>query len=160
VGVHERTKKMVADPDPDCTFIIRIGSRFCGKQCSCTICVSNFLIMEDKEVYKTNGVLVLALLAIYTFILIYHEKQVNELLYGALGLLVIQMVFFKLAYYIAYGWMQFGKGLGFVNSKVLLSLVFLIVVVPIGFLKRKKADAKSTNWLPSSESKVDFKKMG
>lgn len=116
--------------------------------------------MEEKEVYKTNGVLILALLAIYLFLFYRHEKQVVELLIAALFLSSIQLLYFKLAYYIAFGWMQLGKGLGYINSKILLSIVFLVVVVPIGILKRKKKSATSSNWLQSDVKEVDFRKLG
>ncbi len=116
--------------------------------------------MEDKDVYKTNAVLILALLAFFSFFLIRHDKLIYELLYTAIALSVIQLLFFKLSYYIAYGWMQFGKALGFINSKLILSLVFILILLPIGLLKRKTIPNKDTNWKQPDKITVDFTKMG
>lgn len=114
--------------------------------------------MEEKEVYKTNGVLVLAALAIYAFFLLRHGKSYEGFLIAGLTLLVIQLLFFKLSYYIAFGWIQFGKALGYVNSRILLSIVFFLVVAPIGLLRSKKPAPTSSNWKAAS-GKVDFWKM-
>lgn len=116
--------------------------------------------METKEVYKINTLLALVLIAVYAFLMIRFEYILNGLLYFAIAILFIQAISEKIAYYIAFSWMKFGKVLGAVQSKILLSILFLFIVVPIGLLKKKKIDNSTSNWINAPKSTVDFNKMG
>lgn len=63
------------------------------------------------------------------------------------------------------GWMAFGHALGWVNTRIILTLLFVLVVVPVGLvmrlfrdpLDRKMRDGRSSYWIardqaPSPES--------
>lgn len=53
------------------------------------------------------------------------------------------------------GWLAFGHALGWVNTRVILTLVFVLVVVPVGLvmrlfrdpLDRKMKDGRSSYWI-------------
>jgi uncharacterized membrane protein len=64
-----------------------------------------------------------------------------------------------MAHKISYGWEKLGKTLGWINSRVLLSLFFVVVITPIAFLYRTKKTkhSESSDWKDSS-TKNDFTK--
>ena len=54
----------------------------------------------------------------------------------ALGLLVVGLFVPPLGRLVAWAWLQLGHLLGFVMSRVLLSLVFFLVLLPMALLRR------------------------
>ena len=54
------------------------------------------------------------------------------LLIGAIGLLIPAA-----AKIIHWGWMKLAEGIGFVMNKVILTVIFICVVVPLGWITRK-----------------------
>jgi len=51
------------------------------------------------------------------------------------------------------GWMRLGHGLGFVNSRIFLGIIFYLVVTPLGLLRRVfSADPMNRRWDPRVES--------
>lgn len=58
------------------------------------------------------------------------------LLYAGMGIGLVAALSPVAAAYIAWAWMQLGRALGWVNGKVLLSLVFFLFLVPMGFIYR------------------------
>jgi hypothetical protein len=78
-----------------------------------------------------------ALLVIATgFLLLYLLKDKDWMLYVAFGAGLIGIFIKPFARLIATGWYKLGDLLGFVVSKVVLTLVFFILLVPISFLYR------------------------
>jgi hypothetical protein len=57
--------------------------------------------------------------------------------YVALGLLLIGLFFKRLAVRLAGAWLGFAAVLGAVNSKVLLTLVYYVVLAPVAFVYRR-----------------------
>jgi len=86
--------------------------------------------MDKHEVYKTINVLVLASMA--GFLL----SRSSVFLLFAAGLLISNLVYFRLSRVIAFWWLKFSRFLGRINSAVLLTLVFFLLLTPIGFLYR------------------------
>jgi hypothetical protein len=60
-------------------------------------------------------------------------------------------------------WMALAEAMAFVSSRIILSLVFLLVVTPLGFVMRRtrwdplqrRADRKATYWTPYSVRQHD-----
>lgn len=96
--------------------------------------------MKKDKSLDTILVLVLALVVFY---LLKHKVY---LLYAALVLGAIGLFIPSLARNIHWAWMKLAEGLGFVMSKVILSLIFIVFLVPLSFLKRsfsKKGSSKN-----------------
>lgn len=67
------------------------------------------------------------------FYLITHEKV---LLYVALGIGLSGIFIQPLAGLISYLWYKLGDAMGFVMSKIILSIIFLLLLTPIALLYR------------------------
>jgi hypothetical protein len=87
---------------------------------------------ERKKHLETIIVLVLALIVIYWFV------GNRYLLWGAFALGAIGVFIPWLAGKIHWAWMKLAHVLGYVMSKVMLTLVYVLVVVPMGIFSRKK----------------------
>lgn len=57
-------------------------------------------------------------------------------LYISLGVGILGMVFPWAAKLIHLGWTSLGKALGFVNSRILLGVIFFFVLTPLALLRR------------------------
>ena len=87
---------------------------------------------ERKKHLETIIVLVLAL------IVIFWVSGNKYLLWGAFGLGAIGVFIPWLAAKIHWAWMKLAHVMGYVMSKVMLTLVYVLVVVPMGIFSRKK----------------------
>lgn len=83
-----------------------------------------------KEVYSTIIVLALAMLALN---LIFHLRYTDI---AAAILLLTAIAAYPIASLVTMVWLKFAELLGTVNSKILLSLIFFVFLVPISFLYR------------------------
>ncbi|HEY0679180.1 MAG TPA: hypothetical protein VGD17_12905 [Chitinophagaceae bacterium] len=88
--------------------------------------------MERTKHLETIIVLVLALIVIYWFV------DSRYLLWAAFGLGAIGVFIPYLAGKIHWAWMKLAHVLGYVMSKVMLTLVYVIIVIPMGIFSRKK----------------------
>ncbi|MBO8232704.1 hypothetical protein CU311_08335 [Prochlorococcus marinus str. MU1402] len=64
-----------------------------------------------------------------------HEFRTWTLWVGIIGL-VLGLTSPRLLYYPYKGWMAIGLTLGWFNSRIILSLVYIIVLLPISFVMR------------------------
>lgn len=115
--------------------------------------------MTKEKIYSTNLVLAAGLIIISLIF-----KKLDFLLYVALGVMVLTAMSDFLGLWIAKAWMGFGKVLGNINGKIILSIFFFILLVPIAFLKKiigkKETENSNTNWqVLQKEDVVDFDKM-
>ncbi len=62
------------------------------------------------------------------------------------------------------GWMRAAALLGEVNSRIILTVLFYLVIAPVGFvlrhlvrdpLDRSLSDGKASNWIPRARTPVD-----
>jgi hypothetical protein len=60
----------------------------------------------------------------------------HELIYWAMGVLLINMVKPKIYSPVAIVWFKLAELLGTITSRIILSVVFFIVVTPVGLLRR------------------------
>jgi hypothetical protein len=57
--------------------------------------------------------------------------------YAALGLLLIGLLFRRLAVKLSVLWLSFAAVLGAVNSKILLTVIYYLVLVPVALIYRR-----------------------
>ena len=86
--------------------------------------------MTKDQCKDTGMAMVLILLIAYVIL-----KQV-DLIYAAIGLHVLNMVVPQIFKPLAIFWFGLSHLLGTLVSKILLSLVFFVVVTPVGLLRR------------------------
>lgn len=92
-----------------------------------------FIVLMKLKISKawvTILVLVTGLLVIYFF---YHFKS---LLYVAITILTLSFLSKFLREKIAWAWMKFAEILGFVNGKIILTLIYFLLLTPIAFIYR------------------------
>ena len=86
--------------------------------------------MSDKKITE-------ALLTVTVGMLIIHFLfDVAILSKVALGIGLIGLFVRPLAKWIAWGWYKLSEGLAYVNSRILLSVVFFLALVPIALFSR------------------------
>ncbi len=90
--------------------------------------------MLEKEntiqAYKNLIIITLGLYIIgYWLALPYYEIV-------CLGILVLGVISTKLTTFISFLWMKLAEGLGYVNSKILLTVIYVVVLCPLAFLVR------------------------
>ena len=86
-------------------------------------------IKVDRETtYKTVMVLALALLIAR---LIFKS---DYFLYAGIGLLLLSLAAYKIAWYITWVWLKFSHLIGTVQSKIILSIIFYIFLTPLALL--------------------------
>ena len=116
--------------------------------------------MNEKLDSKKSQAIVLGLvsglLVIYFYLTEYKEKEADLLLIITMSIAVLAALSGKLAFYIAWIWMKIGFLLGKINGTLLLTLVYLLVVTPIAWLK--KLFAANTNFKASVKSDTAFEK--
>lgn len=94
---------------------------------------------EKRKHLETILVLVLALLVIdYFWAYQKHAIDAKWMIFAAMALCAIGAFLPAVAKYIHIGWMKIGHAIGYVMSKVMLTLVYVIVVLPMSFFARKK----------------------
>ena len=86
--------------------------------------------MSNADISKTLNIIALALLIGYcTF-------RINLLLYVVLVLLILIAFPNPISGILAKGWLKFSEFIGHINSNILLTLVYFVVLVPVASLYR------------------------
>jgi hypothetical protein len=116
--------------------------------------------MKDNH-YKTVGVVIIAFVFIATLIKYKLALGHNYILYGVLIFGIILFSSEKLASLFVKWWMRLGKFMGDINSKIILTVLFLLIVSPTAFLRRlftKEQTKRKSSWEDVTQEKSDFKK--
>ena len=87
--------------------------------------------MQKSEASKTLTVIALALLVAY------YLWDIRVLLHGVAVLLFLAAFPNRVSRFIAASWLRFSELIGGVNSRVLLTLVYFLVLVPVSFFYRR-----------------------
>lgn len=87
--------------------------------------------VSELDMYKANLAIATGFLALYFLVGRRDWLLIVALTVGALTLLLP-----VLARWVSFGWFKLAEGLGYVNSRVLLSLIFFIFLLPIALLYR------------------------
>jgi hypothetical protein len=91
-----------------------------------------------KKTLRSFGLLVGAIfvaIGFWPFVLRHQDPRWWSVILGAC-LLVPAAVFPSILFWPYKGWMKLGHVLGWVNTRIILGLVFYIVVTPIGMIRR------------------------
>lgn len=86
--------------------------------------------MNDAEIQKTSAILAAALLIAFTF------WNNSIFLWMAILLLIGAASGSRLNFYIASYWLKFSRIIGEINSRILITLVFFIILTPVSALFR------------------------
>jgi hypothetical protein len=111
--------------------------------------------MTKEKIYITNIVLAAGLI-IFSLLL-----KIQWLIYIGLAILVLSALSKLLAEWIAKSWLALGKLLGAINSKIILSLFFILILVPTSLLRKilsKSTSNKQSSWQVQKKEDFDFTK--
>ncbi len=93
--------------------------------------------MDDRQKHlETILVIVLGMIVIY---FVAHK---NYILWGAIAIGAIGVFIPFLAAQIHWGWMKLAHVMGYVMGKVMLTLVYTLVVLPMSLFARKKVSVR------------------
>jgi hypothetical protein len=70
------------------------------------------------------------------FTVLYLFFNIKTFIYIAVGAGLIALFWGKAAQVISWLWFKLGEGMGFISSKIILTLVFFIVLLPLAVLSR------------------------
>lgn len=88
-----------------------------------------FILMEQNK-YKTALVIVSGLLVFYYFF------EINILFYVAMAVGILSVFIPKFAAILELAWFKLAYALGWINSRILLTIVFFVFLFPIALLAR------------------------
>lgn len=131
-----------------------------------------YFILMMRDAVKTErkkDLETVAVLAVF-FLIFYYISKKTVFIIIALTLLVIAVLFKKIASRIASFWLAFSHILSNVNSKIILTLVFYLVLTPLAFLRRLfdrdhlklKRNPRATTYFDSRDhtfKREDFEKV-
>jgi len=126
---------MVANAHRGGPFADWCANRNWGEFC-CSALYLYFVLMERKKVLEAILTISAALLIIH-FVLIYKYETHNEVLVPiALGLMLVALLSKWLSSKIIWLWFKLSEVMGYVMSRVVLSIVFFLFLFPISILYR------------------------
>lgn len=117
--------------------------------------------MRKQDTYKAAGIVLLVLLLLSFWAKEYYKLDHNYLTLVVLAFAVVLYTFEGAAILFVKYWMKFGKLLGDINAKIILSLLFVLILVPVALLKKitaVKTEETLSNWKSISNEAVDFTK--
>jgi dolichyl-phosphate-mannose--protein O-mannosyl transferase len=97
--------------------------------------------MKIADRYQSLLVIVVGFLVLYfifqrNYDWYFFEFKRNYFLYAAVAIGVSSLMFDSVADLILKGWMKLAEVLGFINTRILMSLVFFIFLTPFALLQR------------------------
>jgi hypothetical protein len=94
-------------------------------------------IKSDKSELKKFGITIGAVLLIVSILLFIYEKPLASYFFGAgIGFQIIAQVFPIIFLPLQKIWMTFAVLMGFVMTRVILSILFYLVITPISFVSK------------------------
>lgn len=117
-------------------------------------------MIKDKKRHIADCIVITAALITMNII-----TEHDVYLYIAVGISVLAAFLPIFAKLVSYSWQFIGIALGFVVSKVVLSIVFYLILFPISLLQKLFASKSSisnknqkTYWIDKEKKTVDFNK--
>ncbi len=151
---------MVANSADLCSVSLRAYFGFCRNVSACAVHLPGFLMHYALKKYTKPPYKDLLLVAL-GFGLLTLIFQNRYLLIGS-GIALLACVHPLSAKFFVGVWNKLGKTMGYVNSRILLTLLFLFLVVPLALLyriSRKKIIAQNTAWKQANPVATDFTKL-
>jgi hypothetical protein len=142
LAIFQKPQEMVADTCHHHIIVTRYFIGIWGSFRVSTICIY-FILMKREKSIDTCLTLVLALIVFYK-IYKYESLLLIALIIGVIGLFIP-----SLAQKIHWAWMKFAEFLGFVMSKIILTLIFFIVLLPFSYF----SDLRKNNQLKRKSKK-------
>jgi len=94
-------------------------------------------IKSDKKELKKFGITIGGvLLLISAFLFIYEKPSASYFMGGGFAFQIIAQIFPKIFLPIQKAWMALAVVLGFIMTRVILSILFYLVITPINFISR------------------------
>jgi len=120
----------------------------------------NFSLTEnpDRGQPRKNALLVALVFAALAAWNVYRHRLPLAQVLGGLALLLLLVALFSPSWAERFnrGWMAFARALGYVNSRILLSLVYYVVMTPLGLVLRligqdplrRRGARQQSYWVP------------
>lgn len=121
----ENTKKVVACPADHRIAIDGFTDRFGGKLCAGPFYLYLVLMKGRRKQIETLIVITVCLL------LLARWQKKADYAFAGLAILLLGILWKPFAETLRIAWAKLGEGLGFVFGKILLSLVFFLVLLPL-----------------------------
>lgn len=111
--------------------------------------------MKLQQATKRNSIEILVMVAIIFAIIAYIRSDLIYLVgtFISLGITFISPEIIKPFTRV---WLTLGHALGQINSKILLTIIFFIMVTPIAFVRRIVGTNEMTNWKHLCSTKSTF----
>jgi len=92
--------------------------------------------MQNQDRFKNLLVVVVGFYAI-SFLTRNRYPQFSQILGNvALGIGVLSLIFPFVARWIEWAWLRLALGLGWINSRILLSLIYFVFLLPVAWISR------------------------
>lgn len=85
---------------------------------------------------ESTATMAAGVLVFHYFLIAKEGGESVVLIWVAIGLLISGLFIKPLGNLITYSWTKLGEGLGWINSRIILSVMFFIVLTPIALLFR------------------------
>jgi len=116
--------------------------------------------ISKQQVYATMMVLCLADLLAFAYF------KHPYFLYAAIALLLIALFVYPLAKIIHRAWMKLAEVLSWVNTRILLGIIFFLILVPLAFLRKMMSKDnlplepgdEASYYVDTEGRKVDFER--
>ncbi|MCP9767457.1 hypothetical protein EGI22_06005 [Lacihabitans sp. LS3-19] len=97
--------------------------------------------MKNSDKYQSLLVIVVGFLVLYFIFQKNYDWRVFEFkriyfIYAALGVGVLSLMFDSVGDWILKGWMKIAEVLGFINTRIIMSLVFFVFLTPFALLQK------------------------
>lgn len=92
--------------------------------------------LNKEEKAKTLLVMVVGFLVLYFLFMYLWNKEIKTFLYISLGIGVTSLLSQKAADLILMAWFKIAEVLGWINTRILLSLIFFIFLTPFALLQK------------------------
>lgn len=117
------------------------------------------MMSHSYKVERNFGLIVGAVFTLLSVWWLYREKFVSVAQWTltlGLALIILGLIFPKALVYPNRAWMALAEALAFISTRIILGLVFFLIVVPIGTVKRllgwdpltRRASPKPSYWHP------------
>ncbi len=152
LALFNGAKKMVAAPRHYCVVARWHSFSHWRRLCGGSLCLHSFLGMKIK-LNREKELEILLTICVGLLVVYFATKQQYRWLITLSILLGLVGIFSKfLTAKMAWAWTKLGEGMGFVMSKVILSVIFFLFLFPLSLLSKLFAGKKDNMQLKKTSS--------